>query len=149
MGEYKDKDWEGKYSGKSGGSACIGGDNLLWDCNTKQTILARDVQIGDSIRVALGGTDTNDDSTTSTCSDVYYVFHHEETDAAITFTIEDGSTFAVSYNHLVYVVGASFEVSNIESKYQWFYFRLLTTISFLLPYIIGSSFCSFTRCASW
>ena len=46
--------------GTYGLSACIVGDNLFWDCNTKQTILRRDAQIGNSIRVASGGTDNSD-----------------------------------------------------------------------------------------
>ena len=106
--------------GTYGLSACIVGDNLFWDCNTKQTILRRDAQIGNSIRVASGGTDNSDteDSATSTCSDMCYAFQYKENDTTITFTIEDGSTFAVSHNHLVCTTGISFEERRIESKFQ-------------------------------
>jgi hypothetical protein len=105
-------------------NVCIGGNNHLWSCDRNEVVLARNVQIGDSIRTRQRS-GSNDE-----CSDVYYVFRHkEDTNPAIRFhvrsisgitsainnsnNINDNSnsnvsSFDVSYNHILYV-GESFE----------------------------------------
>ena len=100
--------------GSCGSATCIAGNNLLWSCTEHKSVHARDISIGDSVRVA--GKGNGDDI----CSEVYYVFQHkEESHSAIRFDVgsEDGwfSSFAVSYNHIVYV-GTSLEVSDSANE---------------------------------
>jgi len=95
----------------NGGSCglCIAGDNPLWSCTKDQTVLARDVSIGDSIRVAAAKEDGG-----MTCSDVYYVYHHGGLSPALRFHVtsddqpDKTSSLSVSRNHILYV-GTSFE----------------------------------------
>mmetsp|Transcript_17540 Transcript_17540/g.25958 ORF Transcript_17540/g.25958 Transcript_17540/m.25958 type:complete len:338 (+) Transcript_17540:43-1056(+) len=105
----------GKIANGGSCGVCIAGENPLWSCTKVETILARDVSIGDSIRVAAAAADGDDDDGT-TCSDVYYVYRHEGLSPALRFHVSSGndrsdnkaSSFAVSRNHIVYV-GTSFE----------------------------------------
>ena len=99
-------------NGGSCGLVCIAGDNPLWSCTKDGPVRARDVSIGDSVRVAAEEDGSNDGTA---CSDVYYVYHHKEKSTAIRFHVNSSdqskaSSFAVSHNHIVYV-GTSFEVS--------------------------------------
>mmetsp|Transcript_22121 Transcript_22121/g.52269 ORF Transcript_22121/g.52269 Transcript_22121/m.52269 type:complete len:352 (-) Transcript_22121:83-1138(-) len=82
---------------------CIGGSTLLYSCSEEKIIHARDAKIGHRVK-------TKTDDGEIVCSDVYYLFEHEDTfeDLAVEIMTSSGIDLTVSYDHIVYV-GESFE----------------------------------------
>ncbi|KAL9185617.1 hypothetical protein ACHAXT_003394 [Thalassiosira profunda] len=81
---------------------CVGGSTPLFSCTTGAVVAARDVSIGEQIRAV--STEDGED----VCSDVYYVFAHEEPGVSVRITSGRDDAFTVSYDHIVYV-GDTFE----------------------------------------
>ena len=76
---------------------------LLYSCSEDKVIHAKDAKIGHRVK-------TKTDDGEIVCSDVYYLYEHEDTleDTAVEIVTSSGIDVTVSYDHIVYV-GESFE----------------------------------------